>query len=188
MGNPHFSKDATRIYGYSGGRGLQSMRWDGTDVKQHVRAVTGGAPGGGRGGGASWMKISPNGEEALAQMNNDLYVVTIPWMGGTEPTVTVAATSDQSSFPTRKLTDIGGQFPTWGADGRTVHWSIGNAHVVYDLDRAKAFDDSVRRANPNRGGGAVSVVLLCGGVACCTANSEKVGLLTSDGRCLCECG
>jgi predicted amidohydrolase YtcJ len=27
-----------------------------------------------------------------------------------------------------------------------VHWSIGNALVTYDLDRAKAFDDSVRAA------------------------------------------
>ena len=32
-----------------------------------------------------------------------------------------------------KLTDIGGQFPAWSADGKHVHWSIGNAHVVYDL-------------------------------------------------------
>jgi Tol biopolymer transport system component len=166
MGNPHFTKSTDRIYGYGNQRGLISMRWDGTDVKQHLRVQAGGAAAaGGRGGGAAWMKISPNGDEALAVLNNDIYTVTIPYMGGAEPTVTVAPTPDQSTFPTRKLTDIGGQFPAWGADGKTVHWSIGNAHVVYDLDRAKAFDDSVRRANPNRGAGAAGDSTGAGGGA-----------------------
>ena len=42
------------------------------------------------------------------------------------------------------------------ADGKTIHWSIGNAHAVYDLERSYAFDDSVRKANPRpaAGGGA----------------------------------
>src|SRR5690606_7945285 len=39
-----------------------------------------------------------------------------------------------------------GQFPAWSADGKKVHWSIGNAHFVYDLDEAKAFEDSVKAA------------------------------------------
>jgi len=56
------------------------------------------------------------------------------------------------AFPFRKLTDIGAQFPHWGGDGNSIHWSIGNAHVVYDVARAVAFDDSVRKANPGRGG------------------------------------
>ena len=153
ISSPHFTKDGDRVYAYGGGRGLVSMRWDGTDVKSHVRVTGGGGAGGGRGGGASWLKISPNGEQALAQIQSDLYLVTIPWVGGTEPTVSIGATPDQSTFPTKKLTDIGAQFPSWGADGKTVHWSIGNAHVVYDIDRGRAFDDSVRRANAGRGAG-----------------------------------
>ena len=40
------------------------------------------------------------------------------------------------------------------ADGKSVHWSIGNAHVVYDIDRARAFDDSVRRARGAAGDSA----------------------------------
>ena len=36
--------------------------------------------------------------------------------------------------------------PAWEADGKTIHWSLGNAHFVYDVDKAKAFDDSLRIA------------------------------------------
>lgn len=154
LGTPHFAKrDSTRVYAYVGGRGLVSMRWDGTDVKTHLR-VTGAAPPGGGGGGgtpASFMMISPDGDQALAQVLSDLYVVTIPWVGGPEPTVSVG-NPETATFPVRKLTDIGGQFPTWSASGENVHWSIGNAHVTYNLARGRAFDDSVRRANPGRGG------------------------------------
>lgn len=42
MGAPHFTKDTTRIFAYSGA-GLQSFRWDGTDLKTHLR-VTGPLP------------------------------------------------------------------------------------------------------------------------------------------------
>ncbi len=41
LGNPHFTKDADRIFAY--GDGLQSFRWDGTDLKVHLR-VTGPLP------------------------------------------------------------------------------------------------------------------------------------------------
>jgi len=47
-------------------------------------------------------------------------------------------------FPARKLTGLGGEFPSWEADGKRVHWSLGNAHFVYDVDAAEAFDDSVK--------------------------------------------
>ncbi len=41
LGNPHFTNDAERIFAY--GDGLQSFRWDGTDLKVHLR-VTGPLP------------------------------------------------------------------------------------------------------------------------------------------------
>src|SRR5678815_5516430 len=43
------------------------------------------------------------------------------------------------------------RFPAWSHDAKRVHWSMGNAHAVYDLDRAKAFDDSVARARRDSG-------------------------------------
>jgi hypothetical protein len=53
---------------------------------------------------------------------------------------------DNAAFPVRALTDVGGQFPAWSGDGQRVHWSIGNAHIIYDLAEAQAFEDSVRSA------------------------------------------
>lgn len=152
-GDVHFSRrDTSRIFAYNGGRGLYSMRWDGTDVRTILRIASGAAAGGG-GGGASWAQISPDGQHVLAQVNLDLfYIPDIPWPGGVEPTIRVGGTGPQD-FPSKKLTDIGAQFPQWRADSKTIHWTIGNAHVVYDVERSYAFDDSVRKANPARPAG-----------------------------------
>jgi hypothetical protein len=49
MGNPHFTSNPERIYAYSGRDGLASFRWDGTDLKTHLR-VTGPLPTGAGGG------------------------------------------------------------------------------------------------------------------------------------------
>ena len=43
---------------------------------------------------------------------------------------------DSAAVPTWKLNQLGVEFPAWGADGRTVHWSLGNALFTYDLDAA----------------------------------------------------
>jgi Tol biopolymer transport system component len=151
LSNPHFVRaDTGRVYA-SGARGLVSMRWDGTDVREHVRVTGPPAPGAtGAGPAASWIRMAPVGDQALAQVGNDLYVVTVPVVGGRTPAISVAS-PDNAAFPSRRLTDIGGQFPAWSHDAMRVHWSIGNAHVVYDLERARAFDDSVRAARRARG-------------------------------------
>jgi Tol biopolymer transport system component len=149
--NPHFVKGSDRIYASSGARGLISMRWDGTDIQEHVRIAAGGPAGGGGGGGggggASWIRMAPEGDQALAVLGNDIYVATVPVIGGTTPTVTC---SNTPNFPCRRLTEIGGAFPAWSADSKKVHYSMGNAHAIYDLERAKIVEDSVRLATRNR--------------------------------------
>ncbi len=140
---PHFTKDPSRIYAYSGSDGLISMRWDGTDRKQHVKVTGPTRPGAKQPMQANVVMMAPEGDRALAQVANDLYVVTVPRLGGEVPTISILDPAS-AAFPTRKLTDIGGQFPAWSADARKVHFSIGNAHFVYDLDEAKAFEDSVK--------------------------------------------
>lgn len=166
---PHFTADSNRIYAFEwGGPGLVSFRWDGTDVKPHLRAIgplpfiptnrvksahsdivlpremddreptIQGFP-------AGPILMAPRGDRALVVYNSDFYVVEVPRIGGPTPVINVSK-PDSAAVPVRRLTDIGGEFPWWGADGRTVHWSIGNAFVTYDLDRAQAVDDSLRRA------------------------------------------
>jgi len=165
-GDAHFSqRDTSRIFAYNGARGLYSMRWDGTDIKPMLRVAAGAAApagGGGRGANASWARLSPDGQHVLAQVNLDLYYIPdVPWPGGPEPTITVgegrgggaaAGAVATQDFPSKKLTDIGAQFPQWASDSKNIHWSIGNAHVVYDIERSYAFDDSVKKANPVRTG------------------------------------
>jgi Tol biopolymer transport system component len=156
---------------------LMSTRWDNTDLKEHLR-VTWRLPVVPDAWEASrtsdvlmprdWSRepqvprvpadlvmMAPKGDLALAQVNNDLYVVTVPMVGGTVPTVMITV-PDSAAMPVRKLTDIGGEFPAWGADGRTVHWSIGNAFVTYRLDRADAVDDSLRRAGADSSAAAAA--------------------------------
>jgi Tol biopolymer transport system component/imidazolonepropionase-like amidohydrolase len=147
---------------------LVSTRWDNTDLKTHLR-VTWQIPIFAGGwevdkhsdimlprdfsreqelipqASADLVMMAPQGNLALAQVNNDVYVIEVPRTGGAVPSVTVTK-PDSAAMPVRKLTDIGGEFTAWGADGRTVHWSIGNAFVTYRLDRAEAVDDSLFQA------------------------------------------
>ncbi|PHN02113.1 amidohydrolase family protein [Flavilitoribacter nigricans] len=134
-GNPHFVRGSDRIY-LSDNDGLSSIRWDGTDEQFYVKITGKKAAGASNPPSASWIRMAPVGDQALAQIGMDLYVVTVPKTGKKSFTISVSDPG-KASFPARKLTDIGGQFPAWSADGTTVHWAIGNAHVVYDLTAAK---------------------------------------------------
>jgi len=89
--------------------------------------------------------MAPEGDQALAQVNNDIYVITVPITGGDAPSISVADASN-ASFPSKKLTKIGGEFPVWSADAKKVHWSIGHGHFIYNLAQSEAFADSVKEA------------------------------------------
>lgn len=140
--NPHFVKGNDRIF-LSGSNGLTSIRWDGTDEKEHLKVEGSPAPGSSNSPRASWIRMAPEGDQALAQVGYDLFVVTVPQIGGEAPTIKVGSSS---SFPTQKLTDIGAQFPAWGWNANNIHWSIGNAHIKYNLADSKAYEDSVKTA------------------------------------------
>ena len=141
----HFTGNPDRIWASNGERGLVSFRWDGTDEKAHVRVTGAGAPGSTNPPNASAIFMAPTGDQALAQIGMQLYVVTVPVVGGDTPVISVA-NPDNAAFPATKLTEIGGEFPAWSADAGQVHWSLGNAHSVYDLAAARAFADSVEAA------------------------------------------
>ena len=199
---PHFNGDSTRIYAYDFGVGLVSMKWDGTDVKQHLRvlgplpftltergarALSAGVWTHDASDAAAWTRLqtsatlgdvlmpedlerepappggfpvdlvlmAPKGDQALVQYNSDFYVVTMPLTGGTVPVVNVSK-PDSAATPVRKLTDIGGEFPSWGADGKTIYWSIGNAFITYRLDRAQAVSDSLHAARADSAASAAA--------------------------------
>jgi Tol biopolymer transport system component len=178
--SPHFAADPDRVYTYGpvpadpadpGATGPQqpvialvSTRWDGTDLKQHLRvnwrlpfAPFAYAPGDEHPHilmprdyerepsvpqrPVSLLRMAPQGDQALALSGDgQVYTVTIVQTGADAPVVNLTP-PDSAAVPVRRLSDIGGEFPTWSADGRTVHWSIGNAFVSYDLDQAAAVED-----------------------------------------------
>jgi Tol biopolymer transport system component len=137
----HFTQDPQRIYAY-GEKGLMSFRWDGTDQKIHLKVV-------GKKGAqqktpppAALVVMAPKGDQAFALENNQLYSITVPWVGGTTPTVDTS-NHKGAGLPVRKLSEVAANFPFWSNDGRTVRWSLANALFSYDLDQAKAFDDQL---------------------------------------------
>lgn len=93
---------------------------------------------------ASTILMAPEGNQALAQVNNNVYIVTVPQVGKT-PTINVGEPKS-SNFPSRQLTEIGGEWPAWEANGKKVHWSLGNGHWVYDIEQAEFIEDSVKAA------------------------------------------
>jgi len=162
FGQPHFGPDSARLYVYEPGEGLVSMRFDGTDRKAILRATGAADPrggGGGGGGGASEIVLSPDGERALVEAGNNLYVIqTVPMVGGTPPTINVGNPA-QSAVPVRRLTRIGGDFGGWTHDGKRVFYSLGRSFFTYDLAIAdSAARDSTRRADSvrTRGGRGVA--------------------------------
>lgn len=167
-GNPHFVKGEDRIYLNNGSGDLLSINWLGTDEKTiaHITGITTygisiykhGRPDMGdncmlsekeaeatetqQPSPAATIYMSPTGKRVIAQINNEIYMATIPETG---KMVTISvADAGNAQFPARKLTELGGEFPSWEADGKKVHWSLGNAHFVYDVDAAQAFDDSMK--------------------------------------------
>lgn len=166
--NPHFTKTDDRIY-LNKGRSLISIRWDGTDEKEHLELsgiTTYGSslvdfhdhkgghnilPGSeassranSKASSPSEIKISPDGTTALAKINNDIYTVTIPKFGKT-PEISVA-NAEKAAFPARKLTVMGGEFPAWAGNSQDVHWSLGASHFIYNIPAAEAYADSVATA------------------------------------------
>lgn len=93
---------------------------------------------------AAAIYMAPEGDKAMALINNHVYVVTVPKLGQT-PTISVANPSS-AQFPSWQLTEIGGEFPAWSSDAKKVHWSLGKSHFIYDLDQSKAYADSVSSA------------------------------------------
>jgi Tol biopolymer transport system component len=167
---PHFSVNDERIYLNARGT-LISIKWDGTDQKSHAKIngiTTYGSIPQHKGkpavdaciipeslgddearennppSPASEIWLSPKGEKAIAKVNNNIYSVTIP-STGKMISISVADASS-AEFPSKKLTEIGGEFPVWSSDGNKIHYSLGAAHFIYDLNKAEALEDSLKMA------------------------------------------
>ena len=142
--NPHFVEGSDRIHLFRAPDKLVSMRWDGTDEKEHLEVRGPTLSGFSEGLPPTTIEMAPRGDQALVELQRQIYTVTVPRIGVT-PTINLS-NPDNAAFPSRRVTSLGGEFPAWGAGGRTVHWSLGNAHFVYDLDDARAYEERVAAA------------------------------------------
>ncbi len=139
---PHFTKDPNRIYLWAGDSGLVSIRWDGTDQKRHLKVTAPLLLNEEKPSAPDRVRMGPTGDQAMIQSGYDVYVVTVPQVGGEAPVVSVQDPK-ASSVPARRLTEIGGEFAAWSGDGRTVHWGMGSTVFSYQLDSAAAFDKRI---------------------------------------------
>jgi len=111
------------------------MRYDGTDRRVHIkvtgftRALPDAQP-----FPAREVLIAPDSSRVLATASNYVYLVALPLVGATPPSINVSDTS-AASFPVHRLTRVGGDFIGWAADG-TVYWSIGRSFFRFDPARA----------------------------------------------------
>ncbi len=120
VGSPHFAAASDRVYFYSP-QGLLSMRFDGTE-RRTILKVTGKNLGGNDPPPAQNVRISPDGKHALAEVNNLLYVLSVPEAGGDAPSINVSS----PSVPTRKLTNVGADSFGWSNDGKAITWAVGS--------------------------------------------------------------
>lgn len=121
LGLPHFGDDPSRIYVYSR-QGLISLRYDGTDRRTHLRVTGPGRTGVPTPPAAQGVVMHPSGQWALAAVNNQLWVVTVPPWTGSAATVSVRG----PSLPVHRLTDVGADYFGWADGGETLVWAIGS--------------------------------------------------------------
>jgi Tol biopolymer transport system component len=149
-GRPHFARGSDRIYYYADTAGLVSVRWDGTDRRSYIKVNGYTYPGpGAEPDAADEIIISPDTDRVLALQGNNVYVVTLPELGGEIPSINVSDPT-AAPFPVKRLTRIGGDFIGWSADGKLATWSIGASFFRWDLaaadsaEKLKARSDSIR--------------------------------------------
>jgi Tol biopolymer transport system component len=149
-GRPHFTRDTTRVFMFDPIDGVVSMRWDGTDRRAHIKITGYTDPLGGpdaRPGPANEVVLSPDGDQAFADIDNKLYLVSVPVTGGQTPTVSIS-NPGAAPVPVRRLTRVGGDFLGWTQDGKSLYWSLGHSYFTYDVAAAgRAISDSTRRAD-----------------------------------------
>jgi len=129
--SPHFTSDPNRVY-VTTNNGLVSMRLDGLDRKTHFR-ITGTGPGPNPPGPDEIM-LSPNGTQAFVNLQNRHYLVTVPKAG--KETLRISIAGRDSSVPVKKMSEEGGDYPTWSRDGNTLTWAWGSKFYRQSLSDA----------------------------------------------------
>ena len=137
LGKPYFTDDPERIYmnGYSytaigRGNGVISVRLDGSDRREHLTVKGKGFYGSEKPVNARDIRFNPSRTLALAGVNNQLYLMPIPKVGGKAPEVDV----NSPSIPIKKLTYVGADYFDWADKGKTITWAVGSTFYRLPID------------------------------------------------------
>ncbi|HXV59509.1 MAG TPA: amidohydrolase family protein [Vicinamibacteria bacterium] len=137
LGKPHFTHDPDRVFLYlstnpftSGEHGLISIRFDGTDRREHLKVTGPGIYFAEEPVGADDARMSPDGRWALVDVGNQLHLVAVTQVGGEALAVDIT----KPNVPERKLTDVGADYFAWADDGKTITWAIGSSFFTRPLE------------------------------------------------------
>ncbi|MEZ4586715.1 MAG: amidohydrolase family protein [Gemmatimonadales bacterium] len=101
---------------------LVSVRLDGTDKRRHLRFTH-----------ADDLIPSPDGKWVAFTQHHNVYVVPMP-VAGDDP---VEVRLEGSKLPVKKLSEEGGAFVDWSADGSSITWGWGPVFYRLPLSRAR---------------------------------------------------
>lgn len=119
---PHFGPESDRIYLYNGNTGLSSVRYDGTDRRDHLSVKGAGALLTDEEVAAQEVRLSPDGTHALALHANQLYLIRMLNQNLGDLTLSLTA----PSLPLTRITDIGADYFGWSEAGQSIFWTTGN--------------------------------------------------------------
>lgn len=139
-GLPHFSLDSSRIHFNDPVDGLLSVRWDGSERRTILR-VEGPAVLADAMAPADDLLLSPNGRQVVALLSGQVWLLPLP--SASDAATTVTLPSGAAAAGACRLSLEGGDFPSWSADGRALHWSLGSTFFSQDVT-AIPFADSLR--------------------------------------------
>ena len=143
VGAPHFAQDQDRIFAHGFIEGLVSFKWDGSDLKTHLKVSRSDLPfraksqapalpsaESGTAGGYPLILASPEGDQALVYYFGGVYVVDVPANGN--PGVVL----DPAFASVRKLSprSLHGTSFGWAPRGQKPYWIMGNTLFVQDSE------------------------------------------------------
>jgi Tol biopolymer transport system component len=139
---PHFGPEADRVYLYNGNTGLSSIRYDGTDRRNHLAVKGPGILLMDEEVAARDIRLSPDGTHALALHANQLYLIRLLNPNLSNLSLSLAG----ASLPMTRLTDIGADFFGWSEAGQTIFWTVGNQLYERPLVSVSFQEDDAKEA------------------------------------------
>jgi imidazolonepropionase-like amidohydrolase len=131
---PHFAgKDPKRVF-LTSRRGLQSITTDGYDRRTLLR-ITGSGPGNNP-PSAEEIQLSPDGTRAFVSLQGRHYLITVPMAGRETVEVKIQGRAENTAVPVKRMSQEGGDYLQWSADGRSVSWAWGAQFFHQAIDAA----------------------------------------------------